>query len=142
LVYKKAIIITSSFVPPGRNTGSRFQIIGSPLFPFCHIAHLIASNLLSLYPPHDAAALCLPCYITFRCRDVPEPDQRSPSPWRCLHPVKECGVLQGLLFQEPNPGLRPCTLLRRLLCYTKDSLLLRPLGGVKAGVPFSFNLLC
>jgi len=31
--------------------------------------------------------------ITSRCHDVPEPDPQSPSPWRCSHPVKECGVL-------------------------------------------------
>ena len=52
------------------------------------------------------------------CHDVPEPDPQSLSPWRCMHLVKECGVLQGLLLQEPNPGLRPCTPLR-------DSIVLR-----------------
>ena len=77
--------------------------------------------------------------LSSRSRDVPEPDPQSPSSWRCSHPVKECGVPQGLLFQEPNQGLRPRTPSRRLLCYAQYSLLLWPHGGVKAG--FSFPLL-
>ena len=30
----------------------------------------------------------------------------------CLHSAIRCGVLQGLLFQEPTQGLRCCTPLR------------------------------
>jgi hypothetical protein len=82
---------------------------------------LIQYNLRSRSGRHDVAlAIRTVFHITSCCRDVPEPDPRSPSPWRCSHPAKECGVLQGPLFQEPNQGLRPCTPLRGQLCYVTD----------------------
>ena len=70
--------------------------------------HILLMRITLLYrpalsnPSQDATVFCLPCYITSRVCNVPEPDFRALLLGGACHPVKGCGAASFMLaLQRP-----------------------------------------